>query len=130
MALAVQLDRNGTLEAVAGSWQYANGSAIHGLALGGRDKQVLYAADLRGDAIWTHRLGRDGKARRLGRFGVKAGSHPRHLASHPQGRRLYAVMEAQNSVVEFAVDAGVAGLPGTGVVTEMVGDWSLIPEGT
>lgn len=102
--MSFNVSSNGTLDAVAHSWRYANKSGVHGLALGGRDKEVLYSADLNGDAIWTHRVGWAGRAKYVGRFGVKAGSHPRHLAAHPGGKRLYAVMEAGNRVAAFQVD--------------------------
>ncbi|KAB5566264.1 Lactonase, 7-bladed beta-propeller-domain-containing protein [Coniochaeta sp. 2T2.1] len=115
---------NGTLDRVADSWGYANKSGVHGLALGKvkRKGQLLYSADLNGDAIWTHRIAEDGRAEVVGRFAVKNGSHPRHLAAHPGGERLYAVMEAGNRVASFT-------LRESGAVEEEEDSYSLIPNG-
>lgn len=117
----------GRLDAVVAAWRYADDSGIHGLALAGREGEggdLLYSADLSGDAIWTHRLCADGGVEVAGRFEVESGSHPRHIAVHPgRGRRVYVVMEAGNRVVEYGLDGG-------GVVEREEGRrWGLIPDG-
>ena len=115
---------NGTLDRVADSWGYANASGVHGLALGKATKkgQLLYSADLNGDAVWTHRIADDGRAEYVGRLGVRNGSHPRHAAAHPRGERVYAVMEAGNRLASFT-------LRENGAVEGEEDSYSLIPFG-
>ncbi|OIW24645.1 3-carboxy-cis,cis-mucoante lactonizing enzyme [Coniochaeta ligniaria NRRL 30616] len=120
--MSFNVSSNGSLDEVVDSWGYANKSGVHGLALGARDKEVLYSADLNGDTIWTHRVGENGRAEYVGKFGVKAGSHPRHLAAHPAGKRLYAVMEAGNRVAAFLLDGE------TTVADAEESTYSLIPD--
>lgn len=96
---------NGTLDHLGYSDMYTNTSGIHGLALRpGLNKQFVYAADTHADVIWTHAV-LDG-----GRLSVPTpknvswdGKAPRHLAAHPNGKWLYAVFEAGNSVSAYPV---------------------------
>ena len=121
--MSLDASANGTLSSVSHSWRYANRSGIHGLALGSSDgSELLYSADLSGDAIWTHRLAPDGGAEEVGRFSVASGSHPRHVAAHPRGGRVYAVMEAGNRVAAFTLGRA-------GEVEREESTWSLIPRG-
>jgi carboxy-cis,cis-muconate cyclase len=122
--MSFSVHENGTLDQLADSWNYAAKSGVHGLAFGHVASELVYSADLNGDAIWTHRINpQDGRAKRVGRLAVKAGSHPRHLASHPNGKHLYAVMEAGNRVAAYSLDET------TKAVDEEESSYSLIPAG-
>lgn len=115
---------NGTLDQVIDTWSYAAKSGVHGLAFGDAASGLVHSADLNGDAIWTHMINpKDGRAKRVGRLAVKAGSHPRHLASHPNGKHLYAVMEAGNRVAAYSLDET------TKAANEEESTYSLIPAG-
>ena len=66
--------------------------------------QFAYAADLGADAIFAYRL--DAAAGRLVAndpplVKTKPGAGPRHLAFHPDGRRLYAINELDNTVATY-----------------------------
>ncbi|KAK0615228.1 Lactonase, 7-bladed beta-propeller-domain-containing protein [Bombardia bombarda] len=120
--MAISVDATGALDTVLQSWHYSATSGVHGLALGRSNKgndTLLYSADLSGDAVWTHRVdGTTGKVREVGRRAMKrAGMHPRHVRVGGNGRWVYVVMEAANSVVGFEVD-GEDGV-----------EFSLIPAG-
>lgn len=122
--MSIAVDDNGPLGHVTDSWSYATKSGLHGLALGSSTSELLYSADLNGDAIWTHKISPDnGKATLVGKLTVQAGSHPRHLALHPNGKHLYAVMEAGNRIAAFRIDDT------TGAVEEESSTFSLIPSG-
>ncbi|KAK4150802.1 Lactonase, 7-bladed beta-propeller-domain-containing protein [Chaetomidium leptoderma] len=120
-------DANGTLTSVADSWSYVNTSGVHGLALSPNDRkdgrQLLYSADLSGDLLWTHAINKKtGKVKPVDRFPMSAsGMHPRHLVAHPNGQRLYTVMEGDNSVTQSELD------PETGAVTKETIRHMLIP---
>lgn len=121
------------------TWTYGEESGVHGSALAFNDT-VLYSADLKGDSIWTHRIrsggsgnseeqegddeaNDDGQVEQVGRLRVRDGSGPRHLAVHPTGRYLYAVMETANELVTFDLDAE------TGEPRSQVSAHSVIPNG-
>ena len=116
--MSFSVDPDGTLSEVLDSWSYANASGIHGLALSPPataaatpNEQLVYSADLNGDAIWTHSINlTTGLARPSSQFPMAyPGMHPRHLAAHPSGRYLYAVMEADNSVAQYSLSPTAAG---------------------
>ncbi|KAK3293698.1 Lactonase, 7-bladed beta-propeller-domain-containing protein, partial [Chaetomium fimeti] len=131
--MSLSTSDTGTLTGVLDSWPYINASGIHGLALSPPpnlnqsttpQQQLLYTADLNGDLIWTHSIDlATGAATEVSRFPMAGtpGTHPRHLATHPNGARLYAVMEGDNSVAEYALDSR------TGAVAAEVVRHSLIP---
>jgi carboxy-cis,cis-muconate cyclase len=105
------------------SWKYSNESGIHGLDLG-RHNSRLYTADLSADSIWTHEVNEDGTVDVVHRYKLlKSGMHPRHLQAHPKGQYLYVLMEAANSLEEYALNEET-GAPRMGVV-----NYSLIPKG-
>ncbi len=58
----------GGLADMASSWAYGNRSGIHGLALGWGINQIIYSADLSGDAIWTHGFGFYGEVYPVNRY--------------------------------------------------------------
>ncbi|KAL2196975.1 Lactonase, 7-bladed beta-propeller-domain-containing protein [Corynascus similis CBS 632.67] len=134
-AMSLSTSRPGALDRVLDTWAYINTSGIHGLALSpapqrspphhnrtGHRQQLIYSADLNGDLLWTHSIDPvTGHATEVARFAVSPGTHPRHLAVHPNGERLYAVHEAANSVAEYALDEA------TGAVRAEVVSYPLIP---
>ncbi|KAH6848048.1 Lactonase, 7-bladed beta-propeller-domain-containing protein [Chaetomium sp. MPI-CAGE-AT-0009] len=136
--MSLSTSETGALTGVLDAWSYINASGIHGLALSPplnrnpnqnttTPHQLLYSADLNGDLIWTHAIDlRTGSATEVSRFPMPgaAGAHPRHLAAHPNGARLYAVMEGDNSVAEYVLDDAGAG--GGAVAAEVVRH-SLLP---
>jgi carboxy-cis,cis-muconate cyclase len=133
--MSLSTSATGTLTGVLDTWSYTNESGIHGLALSPLQNttspsrntttpQLLYSADFNGDLLWTHAIDlRTGAATEVSRFPMPgaAGAHPRHLVAHPNGARLYAVMEADNTVAEYLLDAR------TGAVTTEVVRHSLLP---
>ncbi|KAF1993970.1 3-carboxy-cis,cis-mucoante lactonizing enzyme [Amniculicola lignicola CBS 123094] len=94
---------NGTLSSVEHGYFYGNDSSVHGLALH-PSGNFLYAADLNGDAMWTHALSPNGSITNTIRKDVSwDGKHPRHVATHPNGKWLYALMEASNSISAYPI---------------------------
>ncbi|KAE8444559.1 hypothetical protein EG329_014483 [Mollisiaceae sp. DMI_Dod_QoI] len=86
------------------SWKYAAKSGTHGLAFGPND-EVLYSADLSGDAVWTHKVHSSGSVEAVSSYPMpETGMHPRHLIAHPSGRYIYVVMEAGNEIVAYSVN--------------------------
>ncbi|KAK4245747.1 Lactonase, 7-bladed beta-propeller-domain-containing protein [Corynascus novoguineensis] len=136
-AMSLSTSRTGAVDRVLDTWSYINTSGIHGLALSptpqrnpphhnrtGHRQQLIYSADLNGDFLWTHSIDlATGRAAEVARFAVSPGTHPRHLAVHPNGERLYAVHESANSVAEYALDEA------TGAVRAEVVSHPLIPPG-
>jgi len=105
------------------TWKYSNNSGVHGLAFGPEGDR-LYSADLSGDGIWTHSVGNDGKVTAIGTLAVpSSGLHPRHIAAHSAGQRVYVVLEAGNAVVEYFLNED------TQAVDTLVKSWTLIPAG-
>ncbi|KAK5655199.1 hypothetical protein OQA88_6098 [Cercophora sp. LCS_1] len=124
--MSLSVDWNGTLDKVLGTWTYPNGSGVHGLAFGEvRGETVMYSADLNGDSVWTHLVDKDtGAVEEVGRLKVMEGSHPRHLTVRSKAARyLYVLMEADNSVGMFDLDAA------TGMAVTEVERFSLVPDG-
>jgi len=121
--ISISVLKDGNLANTTQTWSYRNNSAIHGLALSPNNDN-LYSADYGGDAVWTHRIHRNGKVMANCRVPVlKTGSHPRHLAVHPDGTYLYVVMESANVLVAYSLDLD------TGCPTNETVTYSLIPEG-
>jgi 6-phosphogluconolactonase len=88
--------------------------------------QFVFAADLGCDAIYGYRL--DAAAGKLVATApplVKArpGAGPRHLAFHPDGRRLYAINELDNTVAVHDVDAATGRLVPRQVVKTLPDDF-------
>jgi 6-phosphogluconolactonase len=59
----------------------------------------LLVTDLGADALVRYRLSDDGRLDELGRLAVPAGSGPRHVAFHPDGRHAFVVCELACSVL-------------------------------
>jgi 6-phosphogluconolactonase len=88
--------------------------------------QFVYAADLGCDAIFGYRLdaapgglvAADPPA-----VGSRPGAGPRHLAFHPDGRRLYAINELDNTVALHDFDAATGRLVARQVVPTLPEDF-------
>ena len=87
--------------------------------------QFVYAADLGADAIFAYKLdpatgGLIAAETPLTK--TKPGAGPRHLAFHPDGRRLYAINELDNTVAVYDFDSATGRLVERQVI-------STLPEG-
>lgn len=88
--------------------------------------QFFYAADLGADAIFTYRL--DAATGSLVAadpplLKTKPGAGPRHLAFHPEGRRLYAINELDNTVAVYDFDAATGRLVARQAVSTLPPDF-------
>jgi 6-phosphogluconolactonase len=88
--------------------------------------QFAYAADLGADAIFAYRL--DGAtgglvANEPALVKTRPGAGPRHLAFHPDGRRLYAINELDNTVAVYDFDAAAGRLVERQVVSTLPPDF-------
>ncbi|KAI1758729.1 Lactonase, 7-bladed beta-propeller-domain-containing protein [Hypoxylon sp. FL1150] len=89
---------NGTLRSVIQNYQYANGSAIHGLSFSA-DHKYLYSADDGGNSLWVHAIGDDGTLELHDQMTwPDDGADPRHVVTHPAGGYVYTVLEASSLV--------------------------------
>jgi carboxy-cis,cis-muconate cyclase len=122
--MALSTNDDGSLKEVAGSWLYANQSGIHGQGLlYSGNSSVLYSADATGDALWVHRVPQSGIAEQVGKLQLPAsGLRPRHLALHPNGEYAYVILEIQNELAVYKVQA-------SGSTLQSIDGQSLIPEG-
>jgi len=113
----------GGLMDMAQSWSYGYSSGVRGMAFGWAYGQVLYTADTSGDAIWTHAFGFYGETYYMGRYPLPGGAQPRHIATHPYGKYLYASLDGAGAVGVYLLD------PYMGVVKSNDSRYSLIPPG-
>ncbi|KAI6085550.1 hypothetical protein F4821DRAFT_148867 [Hypoxylon rubiginosum] len=89
---------NGTLNSVIQSFEYADGSAVHGLSFSA-DKKYLYSADDGGNSLWVHGINDDGTLTFHDQLTwPDDGADPRHVVTHPNGRYVYTVLEASSQV--------------------------------
>jgi carboxy-cis,cis-muconate cyclase len=128
--LVTSTHANGTLDRVGESGIYTNTSGIHGLALRPGSDQFLYAADTHTNIIWTHSILADGALSAPIPKNVSwDGKAPRHLATHPNGKWLYAVFEAGNSVSAYPLYSYSHNITSTsnGVPGNTTRRYSIIP---
>jgi carboxy-cis,cis-muconate cyclase len=123
---------NGTLDRVGESGIYTKTSGIHGLALHPSSSHFLYAADTRTDVIWTHSILPSGALSSPIPKNVSWDSKaPRHLATHPNGKWLYAVFEAGNSVSAYPLSSSSYATTSTSAYDGVPGNtthrYSLLP---
>lgn len=135
--MSISIDpADGSLQEVEKSWSYGEESSIHGMGLNyiqasadAAETEILYAADINGDIIWSHETDTRGGLSSLraqtkvpGRGGVAA--KPRHLAVHPNGKVMYVMLEATNELTSLEIDD-------EGVPVEAVeaSNFRLIPDG-
>ncbi|KAI0016305.1 Lactonase, 7-bladed beta-propeller-domain-containing protein [Xylariomycetidae sp. FL0641] len=109
------VDADGVLDGVLTDYAYPSASSqVHGTAISA-DGAYLYSADTGGNAIQVH--GIEAATGNLSALveatpGWPADANPRHLAVHPGGAYLYAVMEGTSEVALYRiimVDEGDAG---------------------
>jgi 6-phosphogluconolactonase len=84
------------------------GPRAHGVEFS-RDSRFAYVADIGIDRVYSYRL--DASKRVMAPFDppyveMKAGSGPRRLQLHPDGRFLYLLRETDSTVTVFAVNGG------------------------
>ncbi|OCL01207.1 putative carboxy-cis,cis-muconate cyclase, partial [Glonium stellatum] len=104
------VDTNGVLSDVIEDYSYSEESGVHGLALSPNGR-FLYSADLSGNAIWTHDVDVTGEVDFLYRQSMPvSGAGPRHLAVHPSGYHLYAVLEEANELAAYTL-TDATGIP-------------------
>lgn len=89
--------------------------------------QFVYAADLGADAIFAYRL--DAATGGLVAADpplvkTRPGAGPRHLAFHPDGRRLYAINELDDTVAAYDFDAATGRLAERQVVSTLPRDFA------
>ncbi|RPA73486.1 3-carboxy-cis,cis-mucoante lactonizing enzyme [Ascobolus immersus RN42] len=86
-------------------------SSAHGLALSPNEKW-LYSVDMRSDALYTHSVDRKtGKVALASRVDTELGAHPRHVAVHSSGKRVYIVNEAANTLSVWSSEGKNASKP-------------------
>ena len=98
------------------------GPHAHAIVLDARNRFAL-AADLGLDKVIVYRFDpARGSLEAAGDAGLKPGSGPRHLAFHPDGRRIYVINELSSTLTAFRYDAERGALQDIGTV-------STLPEG-
>lgn len=68
------------------------------------DKKYVVVADLGTDELVTYKIN-NGELERVNTLNVKAGSGPRHIAFHPNGKVAYLLTELRSEVVVLDYDA-------------------------
>lgn len=63
------------------------------------DEKYLAVVELGIDALITYEIGAEGKLTEVSRLPLKAGSGPRHLAFHPNGKIAYIMTEFSSEVI-------------------------------
>ena len=98
------------------------GPHAHSIVLDARNRFAL-AADLGLDKVLVYRFDpARGSLEAAGDADLKPGSGPRHLAFHPDGRRVYVINELSSTLTAFRYEAEKGALQGIGTV-------STLPEG-
>lgn len=103
------------------------GPHVHSIVLG-PDDRYAYAADLGTDEVRIYAL--DAAAGQLTpnpaqpRVPVAAGSGPRHIAFHPDGKWAYLINELSNTLIVFSHDAATGTLAETQTVATLPGDFA------
>ena len=122
----MSIEMSGELDSIAQSSKYWPNSSIHGGAFS-PDGQYYHSADTQGNAVWAHRVDRpSGTLGDLVNVVLSPfnSSDPRHIAVHPSGKKVYAIMEHASLVVSYTVD------PDTGVLSQDNALYSMLPPGS
>lgn len=119
----MSVTETGELDRVLQTFHYYPNSSIHGSAFS-PDGRYFYSADTQGNALFTHRIDRPPGT--LGELvnvlpGPWEDANPRHVAVHPGGKRVYAVMEHAALVVSYTPDLW------TGALSQDSALYSLLP---
>ncbi|PIA88996.1 Carboxy-cis,cis-muconate cyclase [Cercospora beticola] len=101
----MSVDDTGALDEVIQNYTYGSESAVHGMAIGS-DGSYLFSADDSGNQLWTHKINRPSGNLTLmaSVYGPESGSNPRHVATHPAGEYLYAVLEESNEIGQYWIE--------------------------
>lgn len=72
------------------------------------DRRYLVVCDLGTDELYTYTVSPDGKLTEVNRYKAKAGTGPRHLVFHPDGRHVYLLGELSSEieVLEYNAEDG------------------------
>lgn len=62
------------------------------------NSQILLVCDLGTDEVFSYEVSDEGKLTEISRYTAKAGSGPRHLAFHPNGKTVYLVCELSSEI--------------------------------
>lgn len=62
------------------------------------DRKYLVVCDLGTDEVYTYTVSQEGKATEVNRYKAKAGTGPRHLVFHPNGRTVYLLGELSSEI--------------------------------
>ncbi|KAI1101572.1 hypothetical protein F4804DRAFT_335132 [Jackrogersella minutella] len=97
----MSVDESGTLQSVVQGYEYADGSAVHGVSFS-NDSRYLYSADDGGNSLWMHRIdSTDGHLEYESRLDMPVENmDPRHVVTHPAGEIIYAVLEGTSQVAQ------------------------------
>ncbi|KAI1859034.1 hypothetical protein JX265_010511 [Neoarthrinium moseri] len=121
--LAISVDESGILQSTFANASYSSAGGVHGTSLS-PDMRFLYSADDMGDAVWVHSYDNEtGTIEEIQYLAAADDMDPRHLAAHPNGKWVYVVYEAGNSVAVYSRSAC------TGKLTFTNTTYSLLPSG-
>ena len=99
------VDDQGRLDQNIQNYEYDPHSGVHGMVFDPTES-YLYSADMGANKIWTHKKDPNtGKLTLVDSLDAPGpGDHPRWVEMHPNGKYLYALMEAGNRLVEYVID--------------------------
>lgn len=122
--VVMSVSDKGALDSVLQEYTYLPNSGVHGLALSSNN-DYIYSADDSANSLWTHSVDPvTGLLTFISRIDAPTTTAaPRHLAAHPGGAYLYAILEADNSLASYHI-SNTTGIP---IFTNVT--WPLIPRG-
>ncbi|KAH6661164.1 Lactonase, 7-bladed beta-propeller-domain-containing protein [Truncatella angustata] len=122
-SLAISVDESGTLETAFANVTYDSAGGVHGTSIS-HDNDFLYSADDMGNAVWVHAYDNEtGTVTEVQYLKAADDSDPRHLTAHPNGKWVYVVYEAGNSIAAYERDSD------SGELTFTNKTYSLLPAG-
>lgn len=68
------------------------------------DKRYLFVCDLGTDGVYTYTVSDEGKLKEVSRYTAKAGTGPRHLVFHPNGKTVYLLGELSSEIEILTYD--------------------------
>lgn len=101
----MSVDSAGVLSEVIQNYTYSSSSGVHGMAFD-KSNGYLYSADDSANLIWTHKVDNiTGEVTEVSSLsGPVDGADPRHVAVHPEGQYLYAILEGANELAAYTID--------------------------
>jgi carboxy-cis,cis-muconate cyclase len=98
------VDKDGRFVENVQNYEYSPSTAVHGMVFDPTES-YLYSADMWANRVWCHKKDQNGLLSLVGSVEApKPGDHPRWVAIHPSGKYLYALMEAGNTLGEYAIE--------------------------